>query len=1538
MAVKPVIFIALANERIDQPNYLRGLVKEKELIQEALEPAIVAGLCELVIESHSSIKTLIDTFQNQRFKDRIAIFHFAGHADDFQLMLESNEGETIVAHSEGLIPFLSKQASLKLIFLNACSTQLQSEALVEAGIPLLIGTSQTVSDKVALQLSGRFYKGLGQGMQIGQAWTEAEAEVKMETGATRAMDFSRKKEHTDQLPWRVYVRKGSEEVKNWSLPLAAGNPLFGLPDISRTQDLPDVPYRYLQRFEKAQSQIFFGRGTYIRDLYARALDRHRAPLLLLYGQSGVGKSSLLEAGLLPRLEQKSEVHYVRRNPEKGLIHALVDIFGLAESIEAETLKSALVTREQETAQPVTIILDQVEESLISPFEKGELESFMQLLAGVFSIYAERPQGKLILAYRKEFHPEIEELCKTLEIAHENIFINKFKRRDIIEIIEGLTSSDALCQKYKLEIEFNLPEIIADDLLVDQDSSIAPILQILLTKMWEQSKKGEGHHFKIATYNKLQKEGILLDDFYKEQMQKLQEWKPEVGKSGLALDLLYYHTTELATASSRKLEDISRLYAHQKDILEEIIQKFTDLFLLSRPGKNTSVLAHDTLAPLIQQKQRNADYPGQRAFRILESKKIALENKDEGFIDEDDLTLVEAGKNGMRKWDEVEEELVKRSQKRRDDLVKERKRTTWFKRIAVGLLAAAAVVIAIFGRNQYKSAKANALITHAVQLEEKDPTVALRLAEEALKIQPENENAQQVLSNIFNRENFYSQVITHLAPVSSVTYSPDGQNILSGSEDGTLRLWDLEGKELTVFRGHTGAVNKAVFSLDGEKILSGGDDRMAILWDKKGKELLRIQDSHYVKEVAFFGKGDTLITGNMNGLIQIWNQKGDSLGMFNGHSEEIRSIDISSSGSILSGSSDSTVQIWRLDKLDDPRIIRYPHAVLDAIFSPKGESVLLGGEDGKVSSWSNEGIFEKDYSGHRGQVNALVFLPDGERFLSASSDNTIRLWTIAGKELGVYKGHSQVINSLDINPSAEFLLSAGKDNKVLKWRLSSKTQKVLATGEQEVLGWTMGEEAELFISASRDGLKLWDNQGNLNTKLGGHEDQVNAVFYSEEQGLILSAGNDGQLILWDDEGNQNLNISAESPLGTSAISPDGSLLLASNPKGEILIWDRTPKLLRSFMAHKGGVKALVFSSDGKYILTGGVNGLSKYWDLSGRLIQTFSETDETSISVLAMLPGDQHFISGNANNEIKRWKTEGDLLQTYHGHEPDDEYFYGLRRQVSAVTALGTNHKKGLFLSGGIDNKVLLWNLEGKEIQRITGHTNDIKHVSFSPDGNYIRSGDKDGNIRISYTLFSFMESGNIPQLDLVMQEKYQIKTPAFSEYLAAKTREELRAYASSFESEAKTIQRKSQRLDLLDKSRQLYKEIFLLPQSGEQDKIDASRIWLQYAESSLFAEKYAQSIEYYLKGRMMNPEEEPTLQQELAPLAMAYVSNNQADKAWEIRKIYLEDSHNKAGNFLSYFRKVKLALIQENSTWDTIPVFKFEQRIKEEITRKNKNP
>jgi hypothetical protein len=317
-----IVLLVYANDRVVPANHLRNLCEEIGRIRDALLAGERAGLCHVLFEPNASADRIFKVFHDARFRDHIAILYYAGHANSYQLLLESASGGQGAAHAEGLAAFLGQQRALELVFLNGCSTEQQVQGLLDANCAAVIATSQAIDDRVAMDFASRFYAGLGGGVSLERAYNEAVAAVQTQTGSNpRALywgDAAVTEALAGRPPWELKVKPGAASARQWNLPDAVGNALFGLPGVP-TLDLPERPFRHLQWFDREHAEVFFGRGFQIRKLFEAVTTEGAPPIVLFYGQSGVGKSSVLDAGLLPRLETTHRVHYVRRDQSRGLL-------------------------------------------------------------------------------------------------------------------------------------------------------------------------------------------------------------------------------------------------------------------------------------------------------------------------------------------------------------------------------------------------------------------------------------------------------------------------------------------------------------------------------------------------------------------------------------------------------------------------------------------------------------------------------------------------------------------------------------------------------------------------------------------------------------------------------------------------------------------------------------------------------------------------------------------------------------------------------------------------------------------------------------------------------------------------------------------------------------------------------------------------------------------------------------------------------------------------------------------------------------------
>ena len=190
----------------------------------------------------------------------MAIFHFGGHANGYQLLLESAAGKPAAADAGGLAAFLAQQRGLQLVFLNGCSTERQVQGLLDAGVSAVIATDQAIDDAVATAFAARFYQGLAGGAAIGAAFGEAEAAMQIQPGSKfRDLGAAAEERQTRPVALAAAVearRRGGSRSGACPKPRPT-RCLACRPALPR---LAGEPFRYLHWFDREHAEVFFGRG------------------------------------------------------------------------------------------------------------------------------------------------------------------------------------------------------------------------------------------------------------------------------------------------------------------------------------------------------------------------------------------------------------------------------------------------------------------------------------------------------------------------------------------------------------------------------------------------------------------------------------------------------------------------------------------------------------------------------------------------------------------------------------------------------------------------------------------------------------------------------------------------------------------------------------------------------------------------------------------------------------------------------------------------------------------------------------------------------------------------------------------------------------------------------------------------------------------------------------------------------------------------------------------------------------------------------
>ena len=290
-----------------------------------------------------------------------------------------------------------------------------------------------------------------------------------------------------------------------------------------------------------------------------------------------------------------------------------------------------------------------------------------------------------------------------------------------------------------------------------------------------------------------------------------------------------------------------------------------------------------------------------------------------------------------------------------------------------------------------------------------------------------------------------------AAIGSVAISPNGEILASGSDDKTIKLWNLKtGEEIVTLAGHSRFVKSVAFSSDGAILASASDDRTIKLWNvATGEEIRTLSGhSHAVKSVAFspqgsggFGNPPLLASGSWDKTVKLWDTNtGEIICTLTGHQLQITSIAFSLDGKLLaSGSFDRTVRLWDLSSRENSRVLYtlkgHSWPVFAIAFSPQGNILATGSEDKTIILWDlNTGQQIRTLSGHSWSVVALAFSPDGETLISGSWDKMIKIWRVSNdREIATLPGHLDSVLSVAIDPTGQFIASSSNDLTIKLWR-------------------------------------------------------------------------------------------------------------------------------------------------------------------------------------------------------------------------------------------------------------------------------------------------------------------------------------------------------------------------------------------------------------------------------------------------------------------------------------------------------------------------
>jgi len=613
------------------------------------------------------------------------------------------------------------------------------------------------------------------------------------------------------------------------------------------------------------------------------------------------------------------------------------------------------------------------------------------------------------------------------------------------------------------------------------------------------------------------------------------------------------------------------------------------------------------------------------------------------------------------------------------------------------------------------------------------------------------------------------LLGHTSQVLSVSFSPDGATLASGSNDGTVKLWNVEME--TAISTPPGS-HFTSFSPDGTTLASALGNGI-VLWNvATGRTIATLEGHTGLLTVSFSPDGTTLASGSKDGTVKLWNvATGQTIATLEGHADWVTSVSFAPDGAILaSGSGDGTVKLWNVATGQTIATLEgHTSWVTSVSFSPDGATLAFGSNDGTVKLWNvATGQAIATRSGHKDGVRSVSFSPNGTTLASGSYDKTVKLWDTFTKENIADLGHTSQVLSVSFSPDGATLASGSNDGTVKLWNVSEwagpRPRMLVKISGDNQQGTSGAKLANPYVVEVRDQNEN-PVQGTLVTfTVISGDGQIGERFTVEEVRTDADGRAQSILTLGPNPGTNTVEVSVAGlelvtfnavGVGTPTISvaddnfqtwhlPDGAALrmgkgrigtgdraVAFSPDGQFLavasgigIWlyevatSNELALLPSTL-----VNSVSFSPDGTTLASGSGwnNGAVELWDVAtGTNIATLEE--HTSwVKYVSFSPDGKTLAFGASGPLIELWDVATDTsIATLEEH-----------------TAPGTSvsfSPDGKTLASGAENgTIMLWDVAtGTTTAILEGHTQTkaVESVSFSPDGKTLASASGDGTVRL----------------------------------------------------------------------------------------------------------------------------------------------------------------------------------------------------------------
>ncbi|MFS0518590.1 WD40 repeat domain-containing protein, partial [Nostoc sp. UIC 10607] len=957
---------------------------------------------------------------------------------------------------------------------------------------------------------------------------------------------------------------------------------------SLNKDIP-CPYRGLFHFSPDDAEFFFGRELFVEELVEAAKTRHFIPV---FGASGSGKSSVVLAGLVPKLQKEGHWKFTHFRPGSDPFHALalalVPLYTLnldatdrmaqarklAGYFRDATLPLSDVFAQIKQNHPndrVLLIADQFEELYTLCNDEAIRRSFLDKLLTNFQSPTNNSSFATVLVatMRADFLGNALSYRPFADVLQNaDIKLGAMNREELSQVIEKPT------QTLNVTFETRLVGRILDD--VEDEPGNLPLLEFALTELW---KRRIGKRLTHAAYEAIgQVKGALAsyaDEKYgklstteQKQVRRIfiQLVRPGEGTEDTRRLATKAELGEASWSLVKQLAD-GRLVVTSRNAAEQETVEIVHEAMIRHWGELRQWMVVDRDFRAWQERLRATMHQWEKAARDEEVllRGVPL-GEAEGWLKKRLEELSKEERNF------IQMSLVLRGREKEE---RERRRQLTIIGLTSGLVGA--LSLAGFSGWQWWQAELQRKQVEMVQLSQgealsyysqelfrqgKELDALIVSLRAIIPLQRRKASIPMQLVGVLRQVIYggreYNHLSGHSDAVMGVAWSSDGQILASASIDKTVKLWRPDGSLITTLSGHDDAVLKVAWSPDSQTLASASSDARVKLWRRDGS-LITTLSGH---------------TGAVIGLA--WSPDGQTL---------------------ASASQDAKVKLWRRDGSLITTLSGHNNRVYGVAWSPDGQTLASASYDKTIKLWRRDGSLITTLSGHSDAVLGVAWSPDGQTLASASQDTTVKLWRRNGSLITTFSGNSNaVIYELAWSPDSQTLASASSDATVKLWRRDGFLITTLSGHDDAVLGVAWSLDGQTLASASADKtVKLWRRDASLITTLSGHSDVVRRMAWSPDGQTLASASDDKTIKLWRRDASLITTLSGYSDAAYGmAWSPDGQTLAFASADKTIKLWRRDGSLITTLSGHSDVVYGMAWSPDGQTLASASYDKTIKLW--------------------------------------------------------------------------------------------------------------------------------------------------------------------------------------------------------------------------------------------------------------------------------------------------------------------------------------------------------